>query len=296
MKKVTHKIRAFTLIELLVVIAIIAILAAMLLPALAAARARAHRVACASNLKEVAIAFKVWAGNNHDYYSMEVTASQGGAQDAIGASATAILQDGNYKLNTAVNPPSKVNCGGVFSMFFVMSNEISNPKVLYCPTENADTLHFRSTTWIGPTTAIAAQPGVGTAGYTNDADVSYFVAVDADESGAALSGSARQFLAGDRFLGQWAVGVPPAVVFGGVGGVFCKAQTVATVNTWGWSSDIGHGLVGNVGMTDGSVQGFSTPALQTALANSGDSSHPEIFGGPGIDMPVGFNRLQFPAM
>src|SRR5450432_826294 len=105
MKRILKQKAAFTLIELLVVIAIIAILAAMLLPALAAAKRKAQRISCVNNVKEVALAFRIWEGDNGDKYPMQAN---------------------NY-----------TNAATLTNNIWVMTNELSTPKVVYCPSDNA---------------------------------------------------------------------------------------------------------------------------------------------------------------
>src|SRR5947208_2312700 len=117
MKNQRKKTGAFTLIELLVVIAIIAILAAMLLPALARAKARAQRINCTNNLKQTGISFKTWALDNGDVFPMAKSSVDGGAFSGVAATPFATQPTAQY----------------VHSVFGCMSNELSTPKLLVCP-------------------------------------------------------------------------------------------------------------------------------------------------------------------
>jgi prepilin-type N-terminal cleavage/methylation domain-containing protein len=60
--------RGFTLIELLVVIAIIALLLAILMPSLQRVRKQARAVACQSNLRQWALYFSLYTGDNNGHF------------------------------------------------------------------------------------------------------------------------------------------------------------------------------------------------------------------------------------
>ncbi|MCC6423850.1 MAG: DUF1559 domain-containing protein [Phycisphaerales bacterium] len=66
------KRNAFTLVELLVVIGIIALLISILLPSLNKARRASQAVACASNLRQIGMAFQLYGNDHQQWYPMSV--------------------------------------------------------------------------------------------------------------------------------------------------------------------------------------------------------------------------------
>ncbi len=102
--------QGFTLVGLLVIVAVLAILAALLLPALAKAKQKAHSINCVNNLKQCGLAFRIWEGDNDDKLPMAVSTEKGGTKEFTTGADT-------------------------FRHFQVMSNELSTPKILVCPND-----------------------------------------------------------------------------------------------------------------------------------------------------------------
>ena len=223
--KQQHK-KAFTLIELLVVIAIIAILAAMLLPALAAAKKKAQRISCVNNLKQVGLSFRLWEGDNGDKYPMAVATNSGGAKECTA-----------QKLTAAANGP-----GNGWFNFEVMSNQLSTPKIVICPSDNTG----------GRLLATNFQSS-----FTSNS-VSFFVNGDATEN------DPQMVMSGDCNVGNGTVSLTaPAGTMFGTDTQYPGGSPVI----WSWTATDLHQGAGNIQMADGSVQSVTISGLKTALQN-----------------------------
>jgi prepilin-type processing-associated H-X9-DG protein len=175
-----------------------------------------------------------------------------------------------------------------------MSNELSTPKILACPSDDGHLQHTNFALQSPPQTS-GNMNAAGTANdispaYFNNFKVSYFLGVDASDN------FPQMMLAGDRNIYGYAPGsatLPAALPnpYGNAENSTCGMGTnfVAGAQTPEWTDAKTHQKNGNALLADGSVQQLSSPRLRDQLRNSGDQTQ------AGADFGANYpNRLMFP--
>jgi type II secretory pathway pseudopilin PulG len=108
-------VKAFTRIELVVIVLVLGLIAGFLILSRIQTARKVRNETCLNNLKEVGIAFRLWAPDQLSTYPMQTSKDLGGTRELIGT-------------------------GQVFVHFRALSNELRSPKILVCPADKQKTV------------------------------------------------------------------------------------------------------------------------------------------------------------
>jgi hypothetical protein len=195
---------ALTLVEVLVLIGVVVTLFAVFMPALFDRPVKAPRIKCAYHLKQIGLAFRIFANDHHETFPMEIPVRDGGTKELV-------------------------EFGLVLPHLLVISNELTVPTLLICPSDT--------------------RTAASNFGELRDRHISYFVGLDARQS------NSQSLLAGDRNITDGSPGTN-------------RMLSLATARPVGWTGEI-HKHAGNLLLGDGSVQQVDSAGLQQTLRDSG---------------------------
>ena len=159
------------------------------------------------------------------------------------------------------------NAAQLYTHFQALSNELSTPKIVICPSDPGKT---DATNWMASFTNGAK--GTGKGGNTT---ISYSVGTDAQET------YPQSFLSSDRNM--FNPQANPARTTNDVDkGMVTdmKVGPIAQTQNAGWDSQV-HQNQGNACMGDGSVQQLSSARLREQLRNTGTTSNTFVFPASG---------------